>query len=159
MKEVRGNIWDYHDKGHWIVITTNAVVQGNGEAVMGAGIALEAKLRFPNLPAKLGRRLRTTYGNVVNFFPDCRIITLPTKKDWKKTSDIRLIEKGIRSLAYMVKLEWDVEGFQKIPLFLYLPRPGCGKGNLDWKDVKPILEKYLDDRFIVVERKYSRCSE
>ena len=30
------------------------------------------------------------------------------------------------------------------------PRVGCGNGALDWKDVRPILRRYLDDRFILV---------
>jgi len=43
MKEVIGNIWNYYNKGNWIVITTNGTIKKNGEAVMGRGVALEAK--------------------------------------------------------------------------------------------------------------------
>ena len=56
MKEITGDIWDYHKQGHWIVITTNGTVKSNGEAVMGRGIALQARAKFiqhPDLREKL----------------------------------------------------------------------------------------------------------
>ena len=58
MREVVGDIWDYHAKGHWVGITTNAVTKENGEAVMGRGIALQAAQRFPLLARQLGAKLR-----------------------------------------------------------------------------------------------------
>jgi len=35
---------------------------------------------------------------------------------------------------------------------VYLVRPGCGNGRLDWRDVKKVLLARLDDRFVVVEK-------
>ena len=40
MKEVKGDIWNFYNKGYWIVIPTNGTVKRNGEAVMGRGVAL-----------------------------------------------------------------------------------------------------------------------
>lgn len=57
MKEVTGNIWDYHEKGYWIVITTNGTVKANGEAVMGRGVALQAKRKYQGLPWRLGQEI------------------------------------------------------------------------------------------------------
>jgi hypothetical protein len=57
MQELVGNIWDHHQDG-WIVVTTNGIIKSNGDAVMGAGIALEAARKFPDLPRQLGDRLR-----------------------------------------------------------------------------------------------------
>lgn len=144
MKEITGNIWDYHKKGHWIVITTNGNVNTKGKAVMGKGIALQAKQRYFQLPTELGKKIRR-YGNIPFVLPEFRIVTLPTKHNWWEKSDTQLIEIGISELERAWTL-WD----NKIPL--YMVRPGCSSGGLDWKDVKPILEKYLDDRFVVVER-------
>ena len=43
----------------------------------------------------------------------------------------------------------DENGYNKV----LLPRPGCGHGGLNWeRDVKPLLQERLDDRFIVVNR-------
>lgn len=37
MKEAVGNLWDFHEQGKWIVITTNGSVNMAGYAVMGRG--------------------------------------------------------------------------------------------------------------------------
>ena len=141
MKEVVGNIWDFHKQGYWIVITTNNTVKSNGEAVMGGGIALQAKQKFPRLPARVGRLLGE-YGNVPQPLHNFRLITFPVKYHWSEKANLDLIRNSCESL---------VEGMKLLDLdILYMVRPGCGNGGLDWKDVKPILEKYLDDRFTVV---------
>ena len=147
MKEIRGNIWDFHKKGHWIVITTNGTVKSNGEAVMGRGVALQAKQRFPKLPGQLGKFLRE-FVNTVHPFPQYRLITFPVKHNWNETADPALIEESCQRLLGWFSYDTGLDHFVKE---VYMVRPGCGNGGLDWKDVKPVLEKYLDDRFIVVQ--------
>lgn len=150
MKEVRGNIWDFYNKGHWIVITTNGTVKATGEAIMGKGVALQAKRRFPRLPKELGARLKGcampygkfSRGNDMKIFYQYNIITFPVKHQWFQEADLALIEESCRQLQVGCHGNIDTK---------YMVRPGCGNGGLDWKDVKPILEKYLDDRFVVVE--------
>lgn len=147
MKEVVGDIWEFHRQGNWIVIPTNGTVKSNGDAVMGKGIALEAKRRFPDIPRMLGFQLRTMSNPPEPTDVGHNIFTFPTKYDWRQKSSPELIEKSCRLLVKLISVHpW----LYKPPI--YLPRVGCDNGRLNWKDVKPILEKYLDDRFIVVSR-------
>lgn len=141
MREITGDIWDYHS-GHWIVITTNGTVKTNGECVMGRGVAAQAKDRFPTLPRRLGGLL-SRQGNRLFMFPDCRILTFPVKHNWWEKADMGLIEQSVKGLL-------EFRDFFQVG-DIYMVRPGCSNGRLDWKDVKPVLERYLDDRFIVVE--------
>jgi len=147
MREIRGNIWDYLGEAV-IVITTNGTVKKNGEAVMGRGCALEAKQRFPRLPLFLGDRL-TLRGNHVHYFSRCLglpdLVTFPVKHNWWEKADLALIERSCKEL---LKLAYDFN-WEKI----IVPRPGCGNGGLDWRDVKPVLERYFDDRFLVISKK------
>jgi len=143
MKEVTGNIWDFHQQGHWIVITTNGTVRGDGACVMGKGVASQAKIRFLGLPQKLGKSI-SKFGNHLVQFVEYEIITFPVKHSWWKKADLVLIERSTQELVEAV----DKSG---ISIPIYMVRPGCGNGGLDWKNVKPIIEKYLDDRFVVVE--------
>ena len=145
MNKVTGNIWDFHDAGNWIVIPVNGQVNSKGEAIMGAGLAKQAKDRFPDLPALLGAN--TCYRESWPFaFHSYKIISFPTKYKWREDSNLGLIEQCLRE---GLKLNWLPAPNQGD---IYLPRLGCGErtGRLQWKDVKSVLEKYLDDRFIVV---------
>lgn len=146
MKEITGNIWDYKDKD-WIVIMVNGMVKKNGENVMGKGIAAQAKMLFPDLPLKLGDSILHNNGNHVHIFSEYNIITFPTKYRFYEDSDIELIERSAKELTEVKKLLIEGRGDNRD---FYLVRSGCGSGRLSWLDVKPILEKYFDDSYIIV---------
>lgn len=140
MIEVAGNLWTYPADVR--VITTNGTVKKTGEAVMGRGCALEAKLRYVILPLMLGQAI-SGLGNEAFWFPcgDCPIVTFPVKHEWYQKADITLIERSARKIARMNALAG-----QRV----VMPRPGCGNGGLEWKDVKPVIAPILDDRFHVI---------
>jgi hypothetical protein len=152
MEETTGNLWDRYDqlKAHeWVLITTNGFIKRTGECVMGRGVARDAALRFPTLPAMLGTRIRER-GNVVQFFPEQRLITFPVKHNWYEPANLDLIRVSSRALrdeiskAAFIRTAFntahsglDLPGIERI----YMPRPGCGNGKLLWRDVKPVLDE------------------
>ena len=138
MEEVIGDIWKYHELGYWIVIPTNGFVKKeSGECVMGRGLALQAKLKFPKLPFELGA-LIDKYGNCGFVFPQYRLFSFPVKHNWWESADIELIKQSCEGLVVCSYYNWS-----KIPQPIYLPRVGCGNGKLRWKDVKPVIEEGL----------------
>lgn len=142
MIEQIGNIWDFHSKGRWVVITTNGEIKKDGSNIMGRGIAKQAATKFPKLPYELGSKLAIS-GNKVYVFDAYKIITLPTKNSWREPSKLELIERSLKELVRWANTPRKHGKF-------YLPRAGTGNGKLDWKQVKPLFELYLDDRFVVV---------
>lgn len=147
MKEVSGDLWKFMPEADLRVITTNGTVRKDGRAVMGKGCALEAVKIFPSLDKKLGERL-TRNGNVVQIFnrdnldSDFALATFPVKHYWRDNADKDLIIRSAIQLSDLV----DYIGFKNI----VLPRPGCGAGNLNWKEVKPLISRLLDNRFHVI---------
>ena len=77
MIEVIGDLWEFHSKNNWVVITTNGNVNSQGKAVMGRGIALQAAKKFPRLPKELGHYIQVL-GNQTYSFPKLKLITFPT---------------------------------------------------------------------------------
>jgi len=102
---------------------------------------MAAANRFPNLPSLLGAKLRAS-GNHVYYWPEFRIVTLPTKDAWTRPSTIGLIERTAREAVHLA----DHHGLTAI----FCPRLGCGLGGLAWKDVAPVLNTIWDDRFMIV---------
>lgn len=144
MIELTGNIWSVVDKDPIgrIVITTNGYVNKSGACVMGRGIAAQAKIRHPDLPFELGNQIRE-FGNRVFYFEEYCLFSFPTKHVWWENSDLSLIKQSVEDLEAQVSALWLGK------THIYLPRPGCGNGNLDWDVVKPIVE-VLPDNFVVV---------
>lgn len=145
MIEIRGDLWDFAADQEWIVITTNGDVRHDGHAVMGRGVAREAAARWTDLPPLLGAQLRAS-GNRVFAFPRWRLLTYPVKHSWRdQRADLALIEVSAHELVAKV-------GLLRLRR-VYLVRPGCGNGALDWPgEVRPLLTSLFDDRFHVVER-------
>ena len=58
---------------------------------------------------------------------------------WACKADINIIKQSANELVILT----DTLGFSDV----ILPYVGCGAGELDWEQVKPILSDILDDRF------------
>jgi hypothetical protein len=141
MLEATGNLWDWWEAGEWIVITTNGTIKKNGECVMGRGIAAQAKKRFPKLPAELGQKL-SKCSPLVYAFRQHRLLSFPVKYNWYEKADLELIHDSACHLqAWVSDFGYPV----------YMPRPGCGNGKLNWEDVKPRIAPVLDNRITIVE--------
>lgn len=146
MQEMDGNLWDFYglSEQHIACITTNGFVKTNGECVMGRGCAREARDKFPGLAELVGSIIKSVGNHVYWFMNDGnkRIATFPTKHNWWEKSDIELIQQSAGELGR-------IAGRYPDHIF-YLPRPGCGNGQLTWDDVKPAIKDLLPDNVIVV---------
>lgn len=117
----------------------------NCVGTMGAGLALQAKQKWPQLDAIYrsicGQAiLRPGKPAIARFYnddqPDQIAILFPTKDDWRNPSRIDFIFDGLEALPALLAHE---HGTHTISV----PALGCGLGGLRWKDVQPILEEKL----------------
>jgi hypothetical protein len=133
-------------------------VSVNTVGVMGKGVASRAKYQFPDVyvyyqdlcrskKLKMGQPQiykressmdydladepqSLTEGNLQKWF-----LLFPTKRHWREMSDINGIEDG---LGWLIS-NYKQEGIKS----LAMPALGCGLGKLEWKDVGPLMCKYL----------------
>jgi hypothetical protein len=139
MRETTGNIWDYLGDAV-VAITTNGTVSRGGDAQLGKGCARQARGFFPDLPQRLGRLIREG-GNHAHWLGD-GLVSFPVEETPWENPDPRLIARSARELRELA----DRHGWRAV----VVPRPGCGGGGLDWREVRPLLADIFDDRFIVI---------
>ena len=146
MKEFKKEMFDLLGKVPAICLTTNGSIKSNGCCVMGRGCALTAKERWSGIDKTLGQRILDN-GNITQVIvirEDTYIISFPVKHQWHEKADVELIKRSAEQLVELTnQREWE---------YVILPRPGCGNGKLEWKNVKPVLEPILDDRFYIVSK-------
>jgi O-acetyl-ADP-ribose deacetylase (regulator of RNase III) len=145
IKIKKGNI--FTTKCQTIVNTVNCV------GVMGAGIAYEFKLRFPDMFKKykefcdnglidigklwiykLPKDNNENYEYILNF---------PTKKHWKYPTKIEYLEKGLQKFINT----YQQRGIKSIAF----PLLGASKGGLSEKESINIMQEYLSKIDIPVE--------
>ncbi len=139
MLELQSDFWRI--EADYRCITTNGAIRINRRAIMGAGIAQQARSRFPELEVTLGK-LIIEHGNHVHLIGH-NLISFPTKVHWNLNSDLDLILRSARELVALVN---SLPGAKRI----LMTRPGCGMGKLSWPVVKQSIAPLLDDRFVVV---------
>lgn len=150
MKVIKGDIWKCHATGAWVGIPTNGCLKKDGSLVMGKGLALQAVERFPHLPKTFGIHV-DTFGNTVGILSKERLFSFPTKNHWMEPADLHLIEQSAQTLCdYFSTDLLFLENYEKIPE-IYLPKVGCGLGELNWNDVEPIIHAYLGEIVTIID--------
>lgn len=113
----------------------------NTVGVMGKGLALEFKNKYPEMFVKykeLCKNNSLSVGKLMLWYDsDYWLLQFPTKENWRNPSKIEYIEKG---LATFVKRYSDYNISS-----IAFPKLGCGNGGLNWTEVKDVMEKYLSD--------------
>jgi O-acetyl-ADP-ribose deacetylase (regulator of RNase III) len=109
----------------------------NCKGFMGAGLALEFKLRYPSMFEDYKKKC--TFGLIevgtLDIYDNelIKIMSFPTKDDWKKPSNISWIKEGLRSFYNNYK-NYGVKS-------VAFPKLGTNNGGLDWQDVKDLMER------------------
>lgn len=133
-------------KGNLLQSDVEALVNTvNSVGYMGKGVALQFKQAFPeNFTAyqQACRAKKVRPGKMFVFKTESMInpkfiINFPTKRHWRGNSRIEDIESGLYALIHEIKRL----GIRSIAL----PPLGCGLGGLDWKVVRPMIEKAFSD--------------
>ncbi len=133
-----------------IVLTKGNVIEADAEALvntvnsdgfMGKGIALQFKQAYPENfrvyeracragEVEPGRMLVFPANSLVN---PKYIINFPTKRHWREKSRIEYIRSGLRAL---------IEETRRLQIgSIAVPPLGCGLGGLDWREVRPMIER------------------
>jgi len=126
-----GDIFD--SPAQVIVNTVNTV------GVMGKGLALTFKQRYPEMfeayRTACEKHQLTTGKLMLWYAPDHWLLLFPTKENWRNPSKLEYIEKGLYKFVNTYT--------DKNITSVAFPRLGCGNGELNWDDVRPLMEKYL----------------
>jgi hypothetical protein len=165
MKEKKADLFEtiYEDGVDAICITTNGMYTTDGRAAMGGGCAGVCAKRWPETAFRLGKCLKNLANNVPFVIgaldkdgeyiePSLKIIkerkfktlifSFPTIDNLMDGAKLSLIENSAKELKVLVD-RFELKG-------VICPRQGVGIGGLSWKDVKPVVEPYMDDRFTIV---------
>lgn len=118
----------------------------NTQGVMGAGLALEFRLRYPDL--YLDYKERCSRNEVKPGVPylykkeNLIVLNFPTKDHWKQPSRIEWIENGLKIFIEKYR-DWGVKS-------IAFPLLGTKNGGLDREQVLELMKNYLSNLDIVI---------
>ncbi|WP_321367377.1 ADP-ribose-binding protein [uncultured Desulfuromusa sp.] len=137
---ISGDLWEHHRNGAIVAVTTGGLLLKDGRCSMPSGCARQAADRFPSLPYTLGDQIRNFGMHVFDLGQ--HIVSFPVENSPFENPELRIIDQSCRELVELA----NYKQWQEI----IVPRPGCGRGGLDWQEVEPVLRHYFDDRFYII---------
>lgn len=120
----------------------------NSVGVMGKGIALDFKKKYPDMffeYSKMCDKNMISPGHIYPYYDNGKVIIInfATKMHWHNPSKISYIENGLKQF---------VQEYVKLGITsVAFPPLGCGNGGLEWKYVGPLMYRYLSKLDIDVE--------
>jgi len=132
----------FHSESQTFVNAVNCV------GVMGKGIALEFKKRFPDMYRDYAERCKkgkVSLGHPYLFreIVGKWILNFPTKGHWRSVTKLQDIINGLEYLRAHYR-EWGIRSVSLPPL-------GCGHGRLEWRVAGPVIYRYMKQLDIPVE--------
>lgn len=132
ISEFRGNI--FQSSCQTLVNTVNCF------GVMGKGIALEFKNRFPEMYDEYARYCadKRIHPGVLHLWKKSEpwILNFPTKNNWKHPSKLEYIEQGMAKFC----ATYAIKGITSIAF----PELGTSLGGLQWSAVKEVMYRFLE---------------
>jgi uncharacterized protein YwgA/O-acetyl-ADP-ribose deacetylase (regulator of RNase III) len=140
IRVLSGNLFE--SRAQTWVNTVNCV------GVMGKGVALGFKERFPEMFADYQRRcergeVRLGRPYLFKHLVGPWIVNFPTKQHWRQVTNLQDMVSGLEYLRAHYK-DWGIKSLAVPPL-------GCGNGQLEWRVVGPTLYRHLAEFDIPVE--------
>jgi len=138
-----GNMWSVWPETDLFLITANSFIKRTGQLVMGAGIARQARDRFPGIDTTLGQAIRETCGHLGEYgllisprWPAARLGLFQVKYHWNTEALPELIHQSADQLTEWASAHPDCR--------IDLNFPGIGNGRLSSEQVFPIIEQLPD---------------
>jgi hypothetical protein len=150
-------MWSVWEQAGLFLITTNASTRADGRLVMGAGIARQARDRFPGLDARLGDVVACLAQDKVAFshrgreyhfwspgyhtlvspdWPQARPGLFQVKQRFCDPASLDLIERSVGMLCWWCQQHPEAQ--------VHLNFPGIGNGRLAQDDVLPLIGELPD---------------
>lgn len=132
----------WYESGDLLQSDVQALVNPvNCEGVMGKGLVLQFRRRYPRMYhdyAEVCREGKLRPG-VLHIYNESSkiIVNFPTKDKWRNPSRARYSMSGLGALKSLI-LNENITSIAIPPL-------GCGLGGLDWKEVRPLILCSLKD--------------
>jgi len=150
-----GDMWSVWSETDLFLITANSFVKRNGCLVMGAGIARQARDRFPGLDATLGQAIRESCGHLGKYgllisprWPVSRLGLFQVKYHWNTEALPDLIQRSTEKLTVWAGAHPDCR--------IDLNFPGIGNGRLRPDQVLPIVGQLPDNVHVWQYRRRGR---
>jgi len=150
-----GDMWSVWSETDLFLITANSFVKRNGCLVMGAGIARQARDRFPGLDATLGQAIRESCGHLGKYgllisprWPASRLGLFQVKYHWNTEALPELIQRSAEKLTAWASAHPDCR--------IDLNFPGIGNGRLHPAQVLPIVGQLPDNVHVWQYRRRGR---